>query len=198
MIKSLHYILILFIFLTALSCKKQHDTAICETKTDTTTVVAPKYITISNDVLKKELLLIENDSSEFILKNKDSVLAFYKLREKNAAWKSIKDRNFLYNAIKTADTQGLNPNEYNFTKIKEIVTTDPFNKKNNVAIDLLLTDTYLTYAYHLANGKTNPKKLYNDWRLTPNVFQFNSLLNTSLNNNNLSESLKKYIPQNKI
>jgi len=196
LIKFLRYILIIFIFSTVFSCKKQRDLTVNKTNTSATT--EQQHITVSNDVLREELVLVEKDSSQFILKNKDSVLAFYKMRTGKAAWQSIKNRNALYSAIITADKHGLNPVDYNLNKIKSIITSDPFSTKNNAAIDVLFTDTYLTYSYHLANGKIAPIKLYDDWKLNTNTFQFNSILNTSLNHYTLTKSFQRFTPQHKI
>ena len=146
----------------------------------------------------KVLLNLKKDSLSFKLKNKDSVLSFYELRNGKAAWESIKNRNILYTAIKNTGKQGLNSSDYNFEEIEKIITSDPFSTKNNAAIDLLFTDTYLSYSYHLANGKINPKTLYDDWKLNANIFEFNSILSKSLNDNLLSTSFQKFTPKHKV
>jgi len=194
--KTLRYTIIFCVFLSLFSCKKQLDLSVKENADSTTK--EQQFITVSNDALGTVLLNIKNDSSSIQLKNKDSVLAFYKLRNGNAAWRSLKNRNEFYSVLQSADKEGLIPEDYNINKVLKIVTSNPSNRTDNIAIDLLFTDTYLSFAYHLANGKVNPKKLYNDWELTPNVFQFNSLLNTSLNNNTLYKSVDVYKPQHKI
>ena len=191
----LRYIVFFCVLLTALSCKKQHDLTLIKPTDNATT--KQQYVTVSSNVLNEVLLKLKKDSLSFNLKNKDSVLAFYELRNSKAAWEHIKNRNTLYTAITNADKQGLNPSNYNLNEIKEIIISDPFSVKNNAAIDLLFTDTYLSYSYHLANGKINPKKLYDDWKLDSNVFEFNSILSNSLNDNSLSKSFEKYTPQHK-
>jgi len=177
------------------SCKKQEGKIIVESIAND--LEKKQFITIPKSELNNVLLKLRNDSIAFKLKNKDSVLAFYELRNGKAAWETIKNRNTLYTAISTADKQGLTPSDYNLNKIKDIVTSDPFSTKNNAAIDLLFTDTYLSYSYHLANGKVNPKKLYDDWRLDTNIFEFNSILNKSLNDDSLSKSFQKFTPNHK-
>jgi len=194
--KFLRYTIISCSLLSIFSCKKQHDLS-SKKNTDSTTK-EQKFVTISNDALGTELLKLKNNTSFIQLKNKDSVIAFYKLRNGNAAWKSLKNRNELYSAIQSADKEGLIPEDYNLNKILKIITSSPFNRTDNIAIDLLFTDTYLSFSYHLANGKVNPKKLYEDFELTSNMFQFNSILNTSLNSNTLQKTIDVYKPQHKI
>jgi len=179
-----------------LSCKKQQDLTLIENTNSTST--EKQFVSVSSNVLNDVLQNLKNDSLSFTIKNKDSVLAFYEIRNGKAAWESIKNRNILYSAIKNTDKQGLNSSDYNFKEIEKIINSDPFSTKNNAAIDLLFTDTYLLYSYHLANGKINPKKLYDDWKLDSNIFEFNSILSKSLNDNLLSKSFQKFIPQHKV
>lgn len=194
--RFLHYTIIFCSLLSVFSCKKQHDLTIKENANSTNK--EQQFITVSNDALGIELLKLKNNTSSILLKNKDSVLAFYELRNGNSAWKSLKNRNELYLVLQSAEKEGLIPEDYNSNEVLKIVTSNPFKRSDNIAIDLLFTDTYLSFVYHLANGKVNPKKLYNDWKLTPNIFQFNSLLNTSLNNNTLYKSIDTYHPQREI
>lgn len=194
--KLLRYTSNICVLLSLLSCKKQHE--LTSTEATKSNPIELQHIVVSNELLSKALYKIQKDSSEIILKNKDSVLAFYLLRNGKAAWESIQNRNELYQAIKSADKEGLLPDDYNFKQLEKAIISTPFEKANNVALDLLFTDSYLSYAYHLANGKVNHRKLYDDWRLNKNDFQFNKNLNQSINNNRLPKSLDSYKPSHKI
>ncbi|MGB1268308.1 MAG: L,D-transpeptidase family protein [Flavobacteriaceae bacterium] len=192
----LSYISIVCCLLSCLSCKKQHELTTGE-------IIKSKPIeildiSISNELLEEELHKIKVDSSVISLKNKDSVIAFYQLRNGKAAWEKAKNRNAFYFAIKNAAKEGLIPEDYNLQKIETINTKANLESANNVFLDLFFTDTYLTYAYHLANGKIDPKKLYKDWRLDDNVFQFNNTLSLAINNLKLAESFESYKPKHKI
>jgi len=194
--KFLRYTIIFCSLLSVFSCKKQHELTIKENADSTTK--EQQFITVSNDTLDIELLKLKNNTSSIQLKNKDSLIAFYELRNGNPAWGSLKNRNELYLVLQSAEKEGLIPEEYNINEVLKIVTSIPFKRSDNIAIDLLFTDSYLSFVYHLANGKLNPKKLYNDWKLAPNAFKFNSILNTSLNSNTLYKSIDGYKPQRKI
>lgn len=156
------------------------------------------HYSVSNELLARELYKIKVDSSLINLKNKDSVLAFYQLRNGTAAWTSSNNRTALYNSIKNADKEGLIPEEYHINTLQKAITNTSSELRNNVFTDLFLTDVYLTYAYHLANGKLDPNSLYDDWQLKPNQFQFNTSLNLALEKEKLIQSLDKYKPQHKI
>lgn len=192
----LRYISIVCFIFSINSCKKQHELTTSEIAKDSSIVT--QNISVSNELLAIELLKIKVDSSEISLKNKDSVLAFYKIRKGEPAWESIKNRNTLFLAVKQADKEGLIPNDYNFKELEKITSSLNIENANNVIIDLFLTDTYLTYAYHLANGKIRSKKLYNNWRLDKNLFQFNKILSQALDNQKLANSLQSFKPQHKI
>jgi len=194
--RFLRYTIFFCGLLSLLSCKKKQELRLVESTSSTTP--EQQYVSVSSNALNEILLKLKKDSLSFKIKNKDSVLAFYELRKGKAAWEAIQNRNTLYSAISTADKHGLNPSDYNFNQIKDIIISDPFSAKNNAVIDLLFTDSYLSYSYHLANGKINPKKIYDDWRLDSNIFQFNSILSNSLNDNALPKSFQKFTPQHKV
>ncbi|MFD0963429.1 L,D-transpeptidase family protein [Pseudofulvibacter geojedonensis] len=140
-------------------------------------------------------LALDSLNEKFNLKHKDSILAFYKLRNGKAAWGNINNRVTLLNIIKESVLEGLTPSDYNVKQIEKVVTDSGADEKVNIISDLFLTDMYLEYAYHLGNGKISPKSLYNDWELTPNLFSYNEQLNISLNENNINQSLDQIKPK---
>lgn len=192
---NIFYIILLLSVFSLLSCKKKKKEKQEETKERL--IEKKKHISISKVEIAKELLILKNDSLSKI-KNKDSVIAFYKLHKGEAAWRSINNRKILLTAISNSKKHGLNPSDYNENKIKAIVNSDSLNLLNNTKIDLFLTDNYLSYAYHLANGKINSKDLYDDWKLNSNIYNFNSILNQSLNENSLQKSFEEFVPKNII
>jgi murein L,D-transpeptidase YcbB/YkuD len=184
------------LILVVISCKKKHDlTTNGITKDDTIEI---QSISISKEVLAQELHYIKIDSSIISLKNKDSVLAFYKNRNGKAAWDNIKNRTALIHALKTADQEGLNPKDYKNIALEKLSSFTPPNSFNNAIVDVYLTDLYLTYAYQLANGKINSNTFYKDWRLDKNSFQFNKRLSHAVDNNKVAYSLQQFKPQHKI
>lgn len=192
----LRYISIICLISVVISCKKKLDLTTNEiTKDDSIEV---QHISISTELLAQELHNIKIDSSIISLKNKDSVLAFYNYRNGKAAWENNKNRTALVYAIKKGNQEGLNAKDYNINKLEELLALKKHNTFNNAVVDLYFTDMYLTYAYHLANGKFNSKKLYNDWRLDKNNFQFNKTLSHAIDNYKLTHSLQGFKPQHKI
>ncbi len=195
MLKNVSYNLFAFLFLFLYNCKRPEPTNYATTPLS---YIAKKITIPDTDILETISLLKKDSLTLFSIKNKDSVIAFYKLNKGNAAWQLIENRQALYKSILNSYLHGLNPKDYNETKIKSIVSENVSKTINNAAIDLFLTDNYLSYAYHLANGKIKPESLYNDWKLKPNHFNFNKILLESLINNNVTESLLKFSPNDSI
>ncbi len=194
--KFLRYIYATLGVLIFISCTKKSDTA--EKITTKNDIEKQPNIVVSPKLLAYELHKINVDSAEIKLKHKDSVIAFYHLRNNKPAWGSLKNRNALYLAVKDADKEGLIPSDYNLKQLEAIIHSGKNSSLNNAVLDLFFTDIYLSYAYHLANGKLNPNKLYKDWKITKNSYSYNQLLNESIQNNNLISILENYKPNQKI
>lgn len=192
----LHYIYISSIIACLISCEKELKLTANDLVDESS--IEMLDIIISDEKLNQELQKIKTTSSELKLKNKDSVIAFYQIRNGKSAWESAKNRNDLYLAIKMSYTEGLIPNDYDFNKIEKSISAINNEESNNALVDLFLTDTYLTYAYHLANGKIKSQKTYKDWKLDENKFQFNCILNEAINTTEVDNSLENYKPQHKI
>lgn len=190
--KLLHYTSILLLISCAIACKDERKLT-TNSKAKPLQEKVPDF-NISKDILAQELHNLKVDSSTINLKHKDSVLAFYQLRNGTPAWRKGSNRNALFNAIKNIEKEGLIPEDYNIKFLEQNL----INSTNTVALDLLFTDTYLSFAYHLANGKLNPKKLYTDWQLNKNTFQFNNLLNNALNKQTLKTAINQLKPQHEI
>lgn len=143
-------------------------------------------------------LTLDSLNTSFQLKHKDSILAFYKIREGKAAWHNMTNRFSLLENLKKSDLEGLSPEDYQIKKIEDIISKTGLTEDVNIATDLMLTDIYLEYAYHLANGKINPNELHDDWKLKPNIFSYNEGLNIAINKNNISQSLNNLKPKQSL
>lgn len=192
-IKLRYIISCICLSLSIISCKKHQETSTLVHHT-----VQPKEVLVSTDLLSERLQILEKDSLQTTFKNKDSIIAFYKLRNGKSAWNVLKNRIDLYQSIKKADLEGLRSESYQVKTIEKIINNDPFAKADNIYIDLLFTDIYLAYAYHLANGKVDHQKLHNDWVLQPNSFSFNMLLSNAIDRNEVSKSFNTFKPSHKI
>ncbi len=79
----------------------------------------------------------------------------------------------LVEAIRKADRDGLNPNDYHLQTIEQILrelSDEAFPPDSAKAhrwadLDLMLTDAYLLLGSHLSGGRINPENLHADWLL---------------------------------
>ena len=194
--KIIVHLLLLLIILFTISCK---ESSIKKQELEKKGIPKIDKITIDSNQILKIIELLKTDSlSIFKIKNKDSIIAFYTLRKGKAAWELINNRVILYNEIKKSKNHGLTPLDYNESVLKTNISFDSLTNKNNALTDIIFTDSYLSYVHHLANGKINPRVIYDDWKLDLNSFKFNSILNTSLENNSLVKSFDVFKPQSLI
>jgi len=115
-------------------------------------------------------------------KNKP-LYSFYKLNSFCSVWNTPEKRKIASEAIANAIDEGLNPEDYNLTKIlSSEKRVDSLSEKEITNYDLLLTSSIENYITDLSFGKLDPKKLYDDWDL--------KIIKPD-NHKNLSDALQK-------
>jgi murein L,D-transpeptidase YcbB/YkuD len=113
---------------------------------------------------------------------------FYKGRAGKINW-TPDQANELIQAINTAKTRGLNPDDYH-RKAIQLSNDDPTQRMNQ---DLLLSDAFMRLARHLSNGKVKPPASWKQKRPPVNAAD---LLIRALNADDLSLVLYSVEPQN--
>jgi murein L,D-transpeptidase YcbB/YkuD len=144
----------------------------------------------------KEGNVIEIDSvllSPF--KNK-SLVDFYSSRNNETVWQSEKNRKIILETIKNCESEGLNPADYNISKLTALEKrfTD-LDESEQINYDLLLTYNFQKYLNHLHNGKLDPNKLYGNWDLKINQLDIKSVLNNALEKDSLASEIQKSQPK---
>lgn len=73
----------------------------------------------------------------------------------------------LIEAIEAAYDEGLNPQDYHLSKLKEMrANFDELASEELNQLDVLLSDGLFLLAYHLLNGKVDPTDLYPTWNFS--------------------------------
>ncbi len=135
---------------------------------------------------------------------------FYQRRNFMPAWNDqglfSSQADILIKAIYQADQEGLVPEDYHLTKIGTLVSDIRQNisqnqfKENAVnlyqwaELDLLLTDSFLTYSSHLLNGRNNPGIISAKQQEKNPQIDLALLLQSSLETNRIEETLKTLLP----
>ncbi len=94
---------------------------------------------------------------------------------------------------------GLAPDDYHFKLIEQIVD---YEKKGNelspddvIALEILVTDAYVSLAHHFYSGKTNPKELELEWHhKTRQLKEADTYLTEALKDQHIRYSLELLLP----
>jgi murein L,D-transpeptidase YcbB/YkuD len=128
---------------------------------------------------------------------------FYEQRVYQPAWTDdyglrpqVED---LVRMLRAADQEGLNPLDYHLTEIesmREAIRADRrrVNPDRLVELDLLLTDAYLLYGYHLLAGKVNPETIDPEWFIARRKADLVPILQDALDSNQVESSLRSLLP----
>ncbi|MGA1839792.1 MAG: L,D-transpeptidase family protein [bacterium] len=131
---------------------------------------------------------------------------FYKNRHFQPAWLNelgpIPQVDSLIKSIREARLEGLRPEDYHLNKIeeihkqilgdrKEIKWTDPVRLAD---FDLLLTDSFLIYGFHLLAGRVDQETMEVQWKADHCEIDLAVVLQTALDTSHIEEALKALIP----
>ncbi|UCD84126.1 MAG: L,D-transpeptidase family protein [Deltaproteobacteria bacterium] len=128
---------------------------------------------------------------------------FYEQRGYQPAW--IDDSGLkpqvegLVRMLRAAAQEGLNPLDYHLTEIeakREAIRADRrrVNPDRLTELDLLLTDAYLLYGYHLLAGKVNPETIDPEWFIARRKADLVTILQNALDSNQVEASLRSLLP----
>ncbi|MCU0615053.1 MAG: L,D-transpeptidase family protein [Desulfobacterales bacterium] len=137
----------------------------------------------------------------------DTLSGFYELRNFEPAWlvngKPTENVNIFLTALKTADQHGLRPEIYHVSTIDE--TLEALKKMEQtgpdpdiyllVDLELLLTDSFLTFGSHLLAGQVNPETFDPEWIANRRGADMAMVLQNALNFGNIYESLRSLWPK---
>jgi murein L,D-transpeptidase YcbB/YkuD len=174
------YLFVVFIFL--MSCKKEP--------------IINLDSLIKSGPIDKEGEIIAIDTVLITPFNSKSLQEFYTSRDNKTVWQSEKNRKIILETIKTCENEGLNPSDYNISKLTDLEKNfTELEESEQINYDLLLTYNFQKYLTHLHNGKLNPRKLYNNWDLHINELDTKSILNKALSKDSLASEIEKCQPK---
>jgi murein L,D-transpeptidase YcbB/YkuD len=154
------------------------------------TIVLLFFITPFGEVHEKTSIqqkLLQKKIGDEPLYEVEELSKFYERRTGNIHW-TPEQANEMIQAINTAKTRGLNPDNYHSKAIQlygELL--------NGIDQQLLLSDAFLRLAHHLRNGKVKPPA---SWKLKRPAVNSVDLLDRALSSNNISTLLYSVEPQN--
>jgi murein L,D-transpeptidase YcbB/YkuD len=92
----------------------------------------------------------------------------YQRRNFRLAWTKPKNVEELLRLLRDAEAEGLNPRDYHIeelVRLRDELHTGVASPGTQVDLDILLTDAFVRWGYHVYFGKVNPESLDSDWNL---------------------------------
>lgn len=113
-------------------------------------------------------------------------------------WDSKINRVALLEAIRNADKEGLNPEDYHYTDLTRYEDAILLSESQKEEYHKLLTEAIINYSSHLRNGKVNPLEIYTDWEITPKPIINDSILTTILAKRKIDSLIDASTPKHLI
>jgi len=109
----------------------------------------------------------------------------------------------LKKVVHNANKEGLRPEDYHLNQIeemhhqllKEFKAKGLFDPQQVADLDLLLTDTFLIYAFHLLEGRVNPETFQTKWHPKCHKRDIIHVLQMALDTGQIEESLESLVPK---
>ncbi len=157
-------------------------------KADATTLTAAQALALMN---QKSRIGIE------------AINQFYSKHGKPYAWiepQSISNNaNILKNILEKSNEDALNPNHYHSQVISALMSNfATLDIKQKQALDVLLTDAFLSYARDMGKGRPELKRNDQEWLLKGRDFNEVNLLTNALSKDTVEATLKDLTPKYQV
>lgn len=140
----------------------------------------------------------QTDSNTHLICNPETLFDFYLRREVKPAWITEHGLNTYAEVfIKTlaeADREGLDPAIYHREDIRRLLEDvddksqkEPLDHENLVELELLLTDAFFLYGFHLSEGMVEPHSNNFDWHIKKSRKNLLGIYQVLLNNQRLDK-----------
>ncbi len=136
-----------------------------------------------------------DDAAEPVCRNCEQVAAFYAAREERLAWTGWGHTArylALIEAIRDAETHGLNPQDYHLVRL---LAGNPYWPDR--ALDEIATDAYLSLAAHLEFGRLDPVSVVPSWNAAHPETDLGIYLESALSSGAVRASLEALAPSNR-
>ena len=117
-------------------------------------------IRIKTELLRGSGLLVQGEK----ICCGQSITSIYSERVFNPLWTDSLANELLIEILK-CELEGLNPEDYHYSLLQDLLSGGNMNAFEKANLDLLLTDSFLLLTTHLMSGKVNPVSLNPDWRV---------------------------------
>jgi murein L,D-transpeptidase YcbB/YkuD len=127
------------------------------------------------------------------------LIEFYRRNGFHTIWNRSETRRQILEAITAADENGLEPDDYHAAKWAALeLKTETLTEKEFIFYDIGLTIETQKYLRHLLRGKLNPRELYTNWDLTPDMPDINAMISDGIRGDSLPKVLRDAEPSHAV
>ena len=142
---------------------------------------------------------IESLANKNRLLNMKAVQDFYSARNNTPIWSRENFRSDFYSEIKSADEEGLFPEDYHLEEVNLLLEdTEGLAQNEQATLEILLTDAFFEYAGDLRDGKLNPKEMYKVWDIDRKTEDLSKLLQNGAEEGHLVNVLNDLKPKHEV
>jgi murein L,D-transpeptidase YcbB/YkuD len=117
-------------------------------------------------------------------------------------WQLKPEATILLENLRNAGAQGLCSNDYLLPELERLMSIQidftaknlPLSADNRAVLDLLLSQSFLTYATHMVEGQVDPSLAHVDWKARRRKVDLVKLLEYAIENQRLSQVIENLAP----
>ncbi|SDS07104.1 L,D-transpeptidase family protein [Gramella sp. MAR_2010_147] len=171
------------------SCKNNEEETGIEERND---LAETTFLTEDDDI---EDFFADSETGIDQLYQLSEVSDFYKENDFQPIWNQRELREDLFRNIENIEEDGLFFEDYHGETLQKLLSSlDTNSEEENNFLEILLTDSFLRLSKDLANGKLNPKEIYEIWGTPLNKIDSKKLLETAISEKSITESLESIKP----
>lgn len=126
----------------------------------------------------------------------DSIQSYYRKFDNHEIWIDQENREDLISQIEKSKEEGLDPEDYNLSKIYQIeLRKDSLKLEEQLAYDILLTQTFEKICNHYYKGKLNPNDVYKNWDLFEKKTTYAILFKDAIDTKRVGLTIKNLLPK---
>lgn len=163
------------------------------------------------EILQDRIKQMENASRTLcqgeLLCQPDSLPRFYEHRSFKPAWSDdhgpLPQADSLVQVIQEAGQEGLRAEDYHLANMKALLSAvqqkeaqKDLSPDELADLDLLLTDSALTFVSHLLSGRVDPETIYTEWHIKRRKADIFRILQNALASKEMAIALQGILPSN--
>lgn len=135
------------------------------------------------------------DSVSLLQFKDELLLTFYQMNGFQTVWVEPKTRENIAEILLKSEEDGLEPTDYYVAKLQKYEKKiNDLSQKELIDYDITITRALQKFAVHLSKGKANPRLLYRNWDLNPNIVDINLRLSEGLSGDSIARVIEKLKP----